>query len=140
MINTRTILGGKENKPGDTEYFLSVRTADGKGYIYHEWYSLSALLKLKGCVLHKEGLLSRIRSVNPVFKELAPCVFHVKLTNSNKTVMRITKEKRLIKLRNKTFYEKDIFSELHKLWPAGSLHKQAKIMGSIPCKQCLKNI
>lgn len=130
MIKERTIPGGKKNKPNDTEYYLLMLTKDNSEIVYNDWYSPNDLIKLKGCTVNKEGLLTRIRGSNPLFNTLENCIFHKKVTNSDKISMRVAHEKRLDKLNNKTFYEDDIYAELHLLWSAGSLHKQHRIMGS----------
>lgn len=107
---------------GRTEYFLSVKNSSG-GLLYHDFFSTKELQVLPECTISLPTLWARLaykkKSANSRFKSLWDIVT---VTNSNST--------HRIKVAQVAGCN-DEFIRLMKVWPAGSLAKNALIMQSV---------
>ena len=111
------------------EYFLGVKAPSG-GCVYRGWYTVKELEKLPECPVKSTVIKERLynKRNNPIFETVEGCAFTKKITVDNRDSARAgRKRKKVLESQE----ELDAWVAFNKLWPVGSLCKEARIIQGV---------
>ena len=111
------------------EYFLAIKAPSG-GCVYRGWYTVKELEELPECPVKSTVTKERLynKRNNPVLETVEGCAFTKKITVDNRDNARAgRKRKKVLESQG----ELDAWVAFNKLWPVGSLCKQARIIQGV---------